>query len=54
MKFDQQLIRQYFREELMVKSHLFIKKYSMKGAKQGKLQTLTRLLSRRLWDNSDF
>jgi predicted transposase YdaD len=46
LNFDKQLIRQYFREELMEESPIY-QEILEKGAKKGKLQTLTRLLSRR-------
>ncbi len=46
LKFDKQLIRQYFREELMEESPIY-QEILEKGAKKGKLQTLTRQLSRR-------
>jgi predicted transposase YdaD len=45
LKFNKQLIRQYFREEV-IKSPIY-QEILEKGAKKGKLQTLTRLLSRR-------
>ncbi|WP_414548022.1 Rpn family recombination-promoting nuclease/putative transposase [Anabaena sp. CCY 0017] len=52
LKFDKQLIHQYFREELMQESPIY-QEILEKGAKKGKLQTLTRLLSRQFGTISD-
>ncbi|WP_013324756.1 DUF4351 domain-containing protein [Gloeothece verrucosa] len=46
LKFDKQLIRQYFREEIREESPIY-QQILEKGAKKGKLQILTRQLSRR-------
>lgn len=46
LRFNKQLIRQYFKEELMEESPIY-QEIIEKGAKKGKMQTLTRILSRR-------